>query len=154
MFDAALTAELQTIRGRYPQPKAALVPVLRRVQKHLGWLKPEAREWVAEFLSITPMEVHEVTSFYPMLFDKPVGRHVIFLCDSVSCWIMGLEALRAHLKQKLNVDFGETSEDHAYTLLPVACLGACDHAPALLLDGELHGDLNAQKLDALVGRRG
>ena len=150
MFDAALTAELETIRGCYPHPKAALVPVLRRVQKHMGWLKPEARTWVAEFLKITPMEVHEVTSFYPMLFDKPVGRHVIHVCRTLSCDACGAKELWDHLEQKLGVTRGATTPDGRFTLLSAECLASCGTAPVLLLDGERHENLDAAQVDRLL----
>ena len=103
---------------------------------------------------MTADELDGVATFYNMIFRRPVGRHVIFLCDSVSCWVMGEEALRAQLKERLGIDFGQTSADGEYTLLPVACLGTCDHAPALLLDRELHGDVTEKKLDVLIERRG
>jgi NADH-quinone oxidoreductase subunit E len=148
------TREIAEEQRRYPDRRAACVEALKIVQRTRGWISDDSLREIAEHLGMTADELDSVATFYNMVFRRPVGRHVIFLCDSVSCWIMGFEALRAQLKQKLNVDFGETSEDNQYTLLPVACLGACDHAPALLLDGELHGDMTAQKVDALVGRRG
>jgi NADH-quinone oxidoreductase subunit E len=146
--------EIAEEQRRYPDRRAACVGALKIVQRSRGWVSDDSLRELAEHLGMTADELDGVATFYNMIFRRPVGRHVILLCDSVSCWIMGLESLRAQLKQKLNVDFGETSEDRHYTLLPVACLGACDHAPALLLDGELHGDMTAQKLDALVGQRG
>jgi NADH-quinone oxidoreductase subunit E len=146
--------EIAEEQRRYPDRRAACVEALKIVQRTRGWISDDTLRELAEHLGMTADELDSVATFYNMIFRRQVGRRVIFLCDSVSCWIMGLDALRSQLKQKLNVDFGETSEDGQYTLLPVACLGACDHAPALLLDGELHGDMNAQKLDALVGRRG
>jgi NADH-quinone oxidoreductase subunit E len=154
MLTAEEQREIAEEQRRYPDRRAACVEALKIMQRTRGWISDGSLRELAEHLGMTADELDSVATFYNMIFRRPVGRHVIFLCDSVSCWIMGFEALRAQLKQELNVDFGETSEDQQYTLLPVACLGACDHAPALLLDGELHGDMNAQKLDALVGSRG
>ena len=111
MIDAALTAELTTLRGHYPVPKAALVPVLMRVQKQLGWISPEARDWVAKFLSITPMEVHEVATFYPMFQTRPVGRHVIHVCRTLSCDACGGKELWLHLVGKLGLK-GELEEPY------------------------------------------
>ena len=141
---------------KVPRRVKELQPQLNKARAELSQRLGRAPKIVelAEHLGMTADELDAVATFYNMIFRRQVGRHVIFLCDSVSCWIMGLAGLRAQLKQKLDVDFGETSRDRQYTLLPVACLGACDHAPALLFDGELHGDMNAQKLDALVGGRG
>ncbi len=150
MFDAALTAELVTLRGHYPAPKAALVPVLRRVQAKLGWITPEARDWVAQFLSITPMEVHEVVSFYPMLFARPVGRHVIHLCRTLSCDACGGKELWQHLEQRLGVTRGGTTPDGRFTLLAAECLASCGTAPAMLLDGERHERLTPAAADRLL----
>jgi len=150
MFDAALTAELQTLRGHYPVPKAAMVPVLRRVQQQLGWISPEARDWVAQFLSVTPMEVHEVVSFYPMLFAEPVGRHVIHVCRTLSCDACGGKELWQHLEEKLGVTRGGTTADGRFTLKAAECLASCGTAPVLLLDGERHENLKHAAVDELL----
>ena len=150
MFDTETTAALERIRARYPVPKAALVPVLHVVQARLGWLPPEAREWVACFLSITPMEVHEVITFYPMLLDKPVGRHVIHVCRTLSCDACGGRELWQHLVRKLGVTRGGTTQDGRFTLLSAECLASCGTAPALLLDGERHENLDAAGVDKLL----
>ena len=150
MFDAALTAELTTLRGHYPVPKAALVPVLRRVQQQLGWITPEAREWVAQVLSITPMEVHEVVSFYPMLFGQPVGRHVIHLCRTLSCDACGGKELWQHLEQRLGVTRGGTTADGRFTLLSAECLASCGSAPVMLIDNERHEHLTPAAVDKLL----
>jgi NADH:ubiquinone oxidoreductase subunit E len=150
MFDAALTAELETLRGHYPVPKAAMVPVLRRVQAQLGWITPEARDWVAQFLSVTPMEVHEVVSFYPMLFDRKVGKHVIHVCRTLSCDACGGKELWQHLERRLGVTRGGTTADGRFTLLAAECLASCGTAPALLLDGERHEQLTPAGVDRLL----
>jgi len=150
MFDAETTAALERTRARYPVPKAALLPVLHAVQKRLGWVTPEARAWVAQFLSITPMEVHEVVTFYPMLFDRPVGRHVIHVCRTLSCDACGGRELWNHLEEKLGVTRGGTTTDGRFTLLSAECLASCGTAPALLLDGERHENLDAAAVDRLL----
>jgi NADH-quinone oxidoreductase subunit E len=154
MLTAEEKREIAEEQKRYPDPRAACVEALQIVQRRLGFISDETLGELAAHLGMTPSELDAVATFYNMIFRRPVGRHLIFLCDSVSCWILGLDALRAHLRARLGIDFGETSADGEHTLLPIACLGACDHAPVLLLDGELHGELSADKLDALVGRRG
>lgn len=150
MFDPQTVAELERIRARYPVPKAALVPVLHVVQRKLGWATPEARDWVAQFLSITPMEVHEVVTFYPMLFDKPVGRHVIHVCRTLSCDACGGRELWDHLERKLGVTRGGTTPDGRFTLLSAECLASCGTAPAMLLDGERHENVDAAAADRLL----
>jgi NADH-quinone oxidoreductase subunit E len=146
--------EIAEEQGRYPDRRAVCVEALKIAQRARGWISDETLRELAEHLGMTADELDGVATFYNMIFRRPVGRHVIFLCDSDSCWVMGEEALRARLKARLGIDVGETTEDREYTLLPVACLGACDHAPALLLDRELHGDLTEQTVDELLRRRG
>ena len=150
MFDAALTAELETLRSHYPRPKAALVPVLRRIQAQAGWISPQVRDWVAGFLKITPMEVHEVTSFYPMLFDKPVGRHVIHVCRTLSCDACGAKELWQHLEQKLGVTRGGTTTDGRFTLLAAECLASCGTAPCMQVNETHHESLTKQKVDQIL----
>ena len=146
--------EIAEEQKRYPDRRAACVEALKVAQRSRGWISDETLRELADHLGMTADELDGVATFYNMIFRRPVGRHVIFLCDSVSCWVMGEEALRAQLKERLGIDFGQTSADGEYTLLPVACLGTCDHAPALLLDRELHGDLTETRIDALIARRG
>ncbi|MEW6296725.1 MAG: NADH-quinone oxidoreductase subunit NuoE, partial [Thermodesulfobacteriota bacterium] len=122
------------------------------VQAHRGWVSDESLRDVADLLDMTPDELDGVATFYNLVFRRPVGRHVILLCDSVSCWIMGYERVRARLKERLGIGFGETSADGRFTLLPVPCLGACDHAPAMMVGQDLHQDLDADTLDALLAR--
>jgi NADH-quinone oxidoreductase subunit E len=97
---------------------------------------------------MSPTDVDSVATFYNLIYRKPVGRHVISICDSVSCWIMGYEQLRKHLHERLGIGFGETTPDNRFTLLPTVCLGCCDHAPAMMIDSDLHSDLDPKKIDA------
>jgi NADH-quinone oxidoreductase subunit E len=85
-----------------------------------------------------------------MIFRKPVGRHVILLCDSISCWIKGVDPLRGHVNTRLNVSMGQTSADGRFTLLPIVCLGACDHAPVMMIDDDLHENLTTEKIDSIL----
>jgi NADH-quinone oxidoreductase subunit E len=130
--------------------KAASVDALKVVQKRRGWVCDEALEEVAGLLDMTPAELDGVATFYNLIYRRPVGRHVILLCDSVACWIMGYETLLEHLERRLGIGPGETTADGAFTLLPVACLGACDHAPAMMVDEDLHGDLTPEKVDRIL----
>jgi NADH-quinone oxidoreductase subunit E len=93
-----------------------------------------------------------VATFYNLIFRQPVGRHVILICDTVSCYVMGYEALLAHIEQRLSISLGQTTADGQFTLLPVPCLGACDHAPVLMIDDDLHLDVDGQKLDSILER--
>jgi NADH-quinone oxidoreductase subunit E len=134
----------------YPHKKAASIEALKVVQKHRGWVSDENIRDIAQYLEMTPDELDGVATFYNLVFRKPVGRHVILVCDSVSCWVMGFETLMDHLKQKLGVQLGETTKDERFTLLTIPCLGTCDHAPALMIDNDLHRDLTIEKLDKIL----
>ena len=135
---------------RLPTPQAACLEALTVVQRHRGWVSDEAVLEIAALLGLTPVEVDGVATFYSLIFRHPVGRHVILLCDGVSCWTTGGDALRDHLMARLGIGFGETTADGAVTLLPVACLGACDRAPAMMVDDELVGPLNPGLVDRIV----
>jgi NADH-quinone oxidoreductase subunit E len=143
-----IEAELQ----HYEQKRAACVEALKIVQRHQRWVSDESLREVAAMLEMTPDELDGVATFYNLIFRKPVGQHVILLCDSVSCWIMGYVRLREHLNARLGVNLGETTADGRFTLLPIVCLGTCDHAPALMIDDELYRDLDPVKLDAVLDR--
>lgn len=142
--------EIEAEVVHYPERRAATIDALRVVQAHRGWVPDEAVRDIAELLHTSPDDVDSVATFYNLIFRKPVGRHVIRVCDSVSCWVMGYDGLRDHLKERLGVDLGGTTSDGRFTLLPIVCLGACDHAPAMMVDGDLHGDLDLEKLDRIL----
>ncbi len=142
--------EIEAEVAIYPQKRAASIEALKVVQQHRGWVSDEALDDVAELLEMTPDELDGVATFYNLIFRKPVGRHVILICDSVSCWIMGYDNLLDHLKSRLGIDLGETTPDGRFTLLPSVCLGACDHAPVMMIDDDLHLDLTPERIDKIL----
>jgi len=150
MFTDKEIAEIEEHIKHYPRKQAAVIEALKVVQAHRGYVSDESVKDIADFLEMTPDEVDSVATFYNLIFRKPVGEHVILLCDSVSCWIMGYENVRDHLKKKLNIDLGQTTQDGKFTLLTVPCLGACDRAPAMMVDNDLHGNLTAEKIDEIL----
>jgi NADH-quinone oxidoreductase subunit E len=150
MLSETLAAEVKELRGRYPVPKAALVPALRAAQRDLGWLSAETQAEIAALLDITPMDVHEVVSFYPMLYGKPVGKHVIHVCRTLSCDACGGKELWRHLEQKLGVTRGGTTADGKFTLLGAECLASCGTAPVVLIDNERHENLTHAQMDKLL----
>ncbi|HEU4606606.1 MAG TPA: NADH-quinone oxidoreductase subunit NuoE [Chitinophagaceae bacterium] len=135
-----------------PQKKAAVIEALKIVQKERGWISHESIAEVADYLEMSPAEVDSVATFYNLLFRKPVGRHVILLCDSISCYVMKYQKLYEALQQTLGIKFGETTADNRFTLLPNACLGCCDHAPALMVDEDLYTDVGITQLAEILGR--
>ncbi len=142
--------EIEAEIAHYPDKRAVCIDAMKVVQKHRGWVSDEALGDVAEFLGMSVDELDSVATFYNLIFRKPVGRHVIMVCDSVSCWLMGYDRVRDHLTSRLGIQLGETTPDGRFTLLPIVCLGTCDHAPAMMVDNELHRDLDAEKIDSIL----
>ena len=139
--------EIEAEFPRYPTRRAICIDAMKIVQRHRGWVSDESLEDIAELLEMSLDELDGVATFYNLLFRKPVGRHVVLLCDSVSCWIMGYDRLRERLCSKLGARLGETTADGRFTLLPIVCLGTCDHAPAMMVDEDLHRDLDPEKAE-------
>ncbi|MCU7548093.1 NADH-quinone oxidoreductase subunit NuoE [Chitinophagaceae bacterium LB-8] len=135
-----------------PHKKAAVIEALKVVQQHHGWVSDEKLEEVAAYLDMSPAEVDSVATFYNLIFRKPVGRHVILLCDSISCYVMGYKKLYEALHEHLHIKFGETTPDGRFTLLPNACLGCCDHAPALMVGEDLYRDVQVQDLENILAQ--
>lgn len=150
MLTAEERQEIEAELAHYPTKQAVCIDAMKIVQRHRGWVSDESIRDIGELLEMTSADLDGVATFYNLIFRKPVGRHVIMLCDSVSCWIMGYERMRAYLTERLGIQFGETTPDNRFTLLPIVCLGACQHAPTLLVDNELHGDLDEAKIDTLL----
>ena len=142
--------EIEAELRSYDQRRGAATEALKIVQRHRGWVSEEAIRDIAEFLDMTPHELDSIATVYNMVFRRPVGRHVILICDSVSCWIMGYNPLVEHLQRRLSIGLGETTQDGRFTLLPSVCLGACDLAPVMMVDNDLHGHLTVDTLDQVL----
>lgn len=138
----------------YDTQRAACVEALKVVQRNRGWVDDDGLKDVAEMLDMAPSELDGVATFYNLIFRRPVGRHVILVCSTVSCWVMGHEKILGHLKSRLGIELGETSADGRFTLLPVPCLGACDLAPAMMVGEELYGKLTPERVDAVLSQYG
>lgn len=147
MLTAEEIQEIETEVGHYPKREAACIDALKIVQRHRGWISDESVREIAEHLGMSATDVDSIATFYNLIFRKPVGRHVVMICDSVSCWIMGHDRVKKHLGERLGIDYGQTTVDDRFTMLPIVCLGCCDHAPAMMVDSDLHSDLNPQKID-------
>jgi NADH-quinone oxidoreductase subunit E len=140
------------LAAHYAEGRGACVEALKAVQREHGWVSDEDLHEVARILGMSPDELDGVATFYNLIFRRPVGRHVILMCDSVSCWIMGYEALRDDLEALLRVKLGGTTGDGRFTVLPIVCLGACDRAPVMMIDADLHTDLNPAALDDVLSK--
>ncbi len=142
--------EIEAESQHYPDRRALCIDALKIVQQHRGWVSDQGIADVAEFLQVPEAELEGLATFYNMIFRKPVGQHVILLCDSVSCWIMDSDRLREHLSARLRIPLGETSADGRFTLLPAVCLGACDHAPVMMIDNTHYQDLDPHRIDHIL----
>jgi NADH-quinone oxidoreductase subunit E len=142
----AIDHEVQLV----PHKKAAVIEALKIVQGQRGWISDESLEEIANYLEMSPAEVDSVATFYNLIFRKPVGRHVILLCDSISCYVMGYKKLYEALQERLQIKFGETTPDQRFTLLPNACLGCCDRAPALMVDEDLYQNVKVEQLEEIL----
>ena len=150
MLTEALKREIESHIHEPEHRAAACTEALRIVQRERGWIDDESIREIAEFLGMSPHELDGVATFFNLIHRRPVGRHVIRICASVSCWVMGYDTLRETLLARLGVQLGETTADGRFTVLPNQCLGCCDRAPALMIDRDLHRDVDPAGADALL----
>ena len=142
---------INEIARRYPARANAGAEALSIVQRSRGWIPDELLADTAAHVNMSAAELDSVATFYNRIYRRPVGKHVILLCGSVSCWIMGKDSLRDYLLKSLGLKFvGDTTIDGLFTLLDGVCLGACDLSPAMMLDNVLHGNLTQAKIDSLI----
>lgn len=142
--------EIAHLRAQYPERQSALLPALYVAQGEIGYLPDTALDEVATLLDLPPAEVGSVASFYTMFYRQPVGKTIISLCTNLSCHLLGADTLASYLKTKLGVGNGQTTPDGKITLEFVECIGACDFAPAMLVNGTLHKNMTAEKVDSLL----
>jgi len=142
--------EISEELSHYPNREAVCIDAMLIVQRHRGWVSDEAIRDIAEMLGMSTADLDGVASFYNLIRRKPVARHVALICDSVSCWIMGCERVRDQLCARLGTTLGGSTADGRFTLLPIVCLGACDHAPVVMIDGDLHTDVDDERIDAIL----
>ncbi len=139
-------AEIDAEIAHVPTPAGAAIDALRIVQAHRGWVSDESLQAIARHLQISAAELDGIATFYTLIFRQPVGEKVILLCNSVSCWMMGCDALQQKITDQLGIGLGETTADNQYTLLPMTCLGACDKAPVMMVADDLYENVDAQSL--------
>jgi NADH-quinone oxidoreductase subunit E len=152
-FSEQKLAKVSEIIARYPEgkQKSALLPVLHLAQEEFGgWLSAETMDYVAELLSITPIEVYEVATFYSMYNTKPIGKFMFEVCQTGPCMVSGCDDIIAYIGEKLNIKPGETTADGLFTLKTVECLGACGYAPMMQLGKHYREHLTKAKVDAII----
>lgn len=137
---------------RYPEKRSALIPILHEAQATAGYLKPETIEWVAEYLGLSAAEVMSVASFYDMFNLERVGKHMITVCQNLSCSLLGADRLIRHLESRLGIRMGETTPDGLITLKRMECLASCGTAPTIQIDGIYYERMTSQRLDELLDK--
>jgi len=155
-FPPEKLAKVKELISRYPEgkQKSALLPVLHLAQDHFGgWLSTEAMDYVAELLSILPVEVYEVATFYTMYFLRPQGKYVLEVCRTGPCGIVGAEKIMDHIEEKLGVKEGEVTPDGLFSWRGVECLAACGFGPVLQIGPEytFYEKLTNESVDQLIG---
>jgi NADH-quinone oxidoreductase subunit E len=152
-FSEETLAVANKIIARYPEGKhkSALIPLLHLAQAEFdGWLSPAAMDYVASLLNIQNIEAYEVASFYSMFNLQPVGKCMIEVCRTSSCWLRGANEVIAHIEKKLGIKEGETTADGMFTLKAVECLGSCGTAPMMMIGAQFHENLTHDKVDAII----
>jgi len=135
---------------RYPTKRAVTLPALHLIQHTYGWIPMQAIQEVAEFLELAPAEVLDTASFYEEYWLKPKGKYLIQVCRSLACELCGSEKVTEHIKRKLNIDVGQTTEDRRFTLVELECLGSCGTAPAALINQVLHENLTVERIEKIL----
>ncbi|AHL75996.1 NADH dehydrogenase [Stutzerimonas stutzeri] len=134
----------------YEDPRAASIEALKVVQKARGWVPDGACDAISEVLGIPASDIEGVATFYSQIFRVPVGRHIIRVCDSMTCYIGGHESILDSIRDQIGIQPGQTTADNRFTLIPVCCLGNCDKAPALMIDDDTFGDIQSGGVAALL----
>ncbi|HEV8616171.1 MAG TPA: NAD(P)H-dependent oxidoreductase subunit E [Methylomirabilota bacterium] len=149
-FSPEELAEVRRLQGLYPDRRGALLPVLHMAQDRVGYVSLEVEEYVAGLFGLSPAHVHEVVTFYTLYFQQPKGRHVVAVCHNLSCYLAGSRDILAHVKSRLGVDVGETTEDGRVTLQSVECLCACEAAPMMQVDDRYELNLTPDRVDRIL----
>lgn len=152
-FSAEKMAEVQRVIGEYPEgkSKSAIIRILHFAEEEFGgWLSIETMDYVAEILSIQPIEVYEVATFYTMFNVEPVGKYVFEVCRTGPCMLVGSDQLIQHIEKRLDIHVGETTKDGMFTLKTAECLGACGYGPMLQCGKKYHEHLTPEKVDKLI----
>jgi NADH-quinone oxidoreductase subunit E len=152
MLSESEIREIEEEIKQYPHPSVACIDALKIVQAHRGYVSDESVTDIAQILSVSAEEVEGVATFYSRIYRKPVGRNVILICDSMSCMIMGYGSLYEYISKKLGIEFGKTTSDGRFTLLPVSCLGDCDNAPVMMINNDHYNKLTIERTDEILSK--
>ncbi len=152
MIPSELKTDLQNRIAFAITNREAAVDVMKALQAHYGWLTDEAVSEAGELLGLSPLQVEELATFYEMIYRRPVGRRVIHVCDSISCWAMGGESLLEHIVGLLGIGVGGTTPDGEFTLLPCCCLGNCGQAPTMMIGDTIYGGVTVESAVEILNK--
>ncbi len=150
LFDHEQIKEMEDIVSRYEVRASAIMPLLHFVQETKGHLQEDYLTFVADFLEVPHVRAYEVATYYTMFFTKPIGKYLIQVCRNLSCSINGAPEVIKALRENLKVDLGETTEDGLFTIVEVECIGACDLAPAMMINEKLFGKVNTDSISGIL----
>jgi NADH-quinone oxidoreductase subunit E len=142
--------DIEHAMEHYENPRAATIDALKTVQDARGWVSDGAIDAIAGVLGIPASDVDGVATFYNRIYRQPVGRHVISVCDSIGCFLTGYEDVKTEMQKQLGIQYGQTTADGRFTLLPICCLGNCDKGPTLMVDNDTHGPVAPSDVAALL----
>lgn len=153
MLSEQARSQIRELMARYPDKRSAIMPALHIAQREYGWLPDEALSELSSLLGYTTTELNSVATFYTMYAREKRGKHTIYFCTDLPCALRGADEMLEHIEHKLSCKAGQTTADGKITLKDAECLGGCDHAPVMLIDGEEHvQDLSIEKLDEILNR--
>lgn len=152
MLSEAAIRELEELRQKYPNARAALLPAIYIAQREFGWASPEAYEAISEALGVPKAIARGVGTFYAMYKHKPMGRNIVQLCTNVSCMILGAERLVDFLKNKYGLEPGVTTPDGRFSMVIMECIGACGTAPAMLVNDDFYENLTEKYIEEILGK--
>ncbi len=152
MLPRELFETLQKKTASVDHPRELAIDVMVALQNYYRYLTDEALQEAASLLGMTTLELEELATFYDFIFREPVGKYVIMVCDGVVCWMNGYGPVIDHLRSRLGIELGGTTEDGLFTLLPVACIGYCDRSPAMLINRRVYGFLTPERIDEILER--
>lgn len=153
MLSQQAKSEIQKLMAKYPDQRSAVMPALHLAQREIGWLPDEVLQEIGDLLGLSKTEVNGVATFYTMYAREKPGKHTIMFCTDLPCALRGADEMMEHLEHTLGCKAGQTSADGKITLKDAECLGGCDHAPVMLIDGKEHAqDLTNEKLDEIIER--
>jgi NADH-quinone oxidoreductase E subunit len=150
IFTQEELASIEALKAKYPEPKAAIMPVLWMAQKKWGWLSEDVMKHVATVMNLPYAHVLGVASFYTMYFKKPMGRHHVQVCTNVSCMLRGGEQLYKHAKERLGIGHNQATADGVFSLEEVECMGACGGAPMIAINETFYENATTSQLDSLL----